>query len=220
MPTVDELRTAILDLSAIAAADLRHLWRQAGDDPRQVRQALADLLPAVVQTYGLAAGTVAADWYDDTRDELNIDGRFSAIVADLGDLGTDELAGFAVAPLFGASPDLARTRTIVEGGLQRRIANVARATVMGSAIEDPRARGWQRSAGPNSCPFCRMLEARGVVYSQRSADFGAHDHCDCVAVAAFSGRDLPVKPYQPASRNITDADRARTRDWIAQNLPS
>lgn len=219
MPTIDDLRTAVLDLSSLAAADLRRLWREAGDDPRLVQQALADVLPALAQTYGLAAGAVAADWYDELRDEQNIDGRFFAITADLGDLGTDELAGFAVGPLYGAEPDLGRTRTIVEGGLQRRVTNVARDTVMGSSIEDPRAQGWQRSAGPSACAFCRMLEGRGAVYSRAGVDFGAHDHCDCVAVPAWGGRELPVKPYTPTSRNITDADRARTRKWMRENLP-
>lgn len=220
MPTVDELRTGVLDLSALAANDLRRLWREAGDDPGQVRQALEDVLPLLVRTYGLAAGALAADWYDETRDDLNIDGRFFAITAELGDLGTDQLAGYAIGPLYGATPDVSAAKALTEGGLQRRITNVARETIIGSSVEDPQAQGWQRSAGPTACGFCRMLEGRGTIYRRAGVDFGAHDHCDCVAVTAFDGREIPVKPYKPTSRNISDADRARTRRWIAENLPS
>lgn len=214
MPTPGDLRAAVTDLSTLAANDLRFIWADVSDAAR-VQEALSDLLPAVVLTYGLAAGTVAADWYDDLRDQQNIDGRFSAIVADLDDLGTDELAGWATGPLYG-EPDVERARTMVEGGLQRRIANAARLTVMGSSIEDPQALGWQRSAS-GGCPFCSMLAARGAVYSKGSVDFAAHDHCNCTAVPAFGGRELPVQPYKPTSRNVSDADRARVREYLAEH---
>jgi hypothetical protein len=63
-----------------------------------------------------------------------------------------------------------------------------------------------------------MLEARGAIYTRSSVDFGAHDDCHCIAVPAFNGHPTPVKKYTPTSRDITDADRARTRDWISANL--
>lgn len=215
MPTPDDLRVAVSSLAVLAAGDLRRLWRETST-PSQVETALKDVLPALVAAYGQAAATVAADWYDDLRDEQNVDGRFFAITADLGDMGTSELAGWAIGPLYGADPDIGRTRTMVEGGMQRRIANAARQTITTSSVEDPKAQGWQRSAA-GGCSFCRMLAARGAVYTESSVDFASHDHCNCVAVPAFDGRERPVKPYTPSSRDIPDADRARVRDYLASH---
>lgn len=218
MPTPTDLRRAIADLNTLAAADLRALWRQVST-PAEAREALSDVLPRLVQTYGVAAGTVAADWYDEVRDELNVDGRFSAIVAEFDDdMGADVLARWGIGPLFAEQPDWRRAQVLVDGGLQRRIANVSRQTVMQSAAEDPRAQGWQR-AGSGECAFCRMLIDRGTVYTSASVDFGAHDHCNCHAVAAFDGRTKPVKPYTKSRQNISDADRARVRTYINQTYP-
>lgn len=211
-----ELRGAVADLSTIAAADLRGLWAQV-TTPDQARQALQDVLPALTQTYSLAASTVAANWYDELREQQNIDGRFRAITADLGDLGADVLARWGIGPLFEAEPDWERAKVLVNGGLQLRIANAARDTVTGSAVADPQARGWQRVGDGHSCPFCSMLIARGAVYSKATVAFAAHDDCGCTAVPAWGGRPLPVEPYAPTSRNITDADRARVRAYLAQH---
>jgi hypothetical protein len=215
MPTPADLRVAVDGLASLAHRDLRRLWRQV-DSAEQARDALADVLPGLIHAYGLASATVAADWYDDLRDELNIDGRFFAIVADLDDVGADELAGWSVGPLFAADPDWRAARALAEGGLQRRIANAARETVRQSSIEDPKAQGWQRSAS-RGCSFCQMIAARGIVFTRSSVVFAAHDHCRCVAVPAFGGRPVPVKPYTPTERNITDADRARVRAYLAEH---
>lgn len=216
MPTPNDLRAAVADLSTIAAADMRRLW---GDltDPKQVERILTRTLPDIVTAYSLASSTVAADWYDEYREQQNIDGRFRAIAAELGDLGTDSLAGFATSPLYGDDIDLSRAKQLASGGLQLRIANAARTTIIESSFADPAAQGWQRSAS-GGCPFCQMLAGRGAVYSERTVDFSAHDNCNCVAVPAFSGRAVPVKPYTPSRRRISDADRARVRRWIASNI--
>ena len=213
MPTPTDLRDSIRDLTVLAEGDLRSLWRQV-TNLDEAREALEDILPLLVRTYGTAASTLAADWYDDLRDELNVDRRFSAIVADLDDQGADVLARWGVAPLLGDEPDWSAARSLIAGGLQRRITNGARETVRISSIEDPQAQGWQRSAS-GGCAFCQMLAGRGIVYSEASADFASHDHCSCHAVPAFKGRPKLVKPYTPSERVVTTADRTRVREYLA-----
>lgn len=215
MPTPTDLRNAIAGLHSLAASDLRALWRQVST-AAEAREALQDLLPDLTRTYGAAAATVAADWYDDLRDELNINRRFTAIVADLDDQGADVLARWGIGPLFSADPDWDSAATLIDGGLQRRIADAARETIRGSSLEDPSARGWQRSTS-GGCSFCQMLASRGVVYSQSSADFASHDHCKCLAVPAFAGRAKPVQSYTPSERVVTDTDRARVRRYLADH---
>src|SRR5690625_2509458 len=218
VPSPTILRDSVAGLVAYAAADLDTLW--AGlVSADQAREALMDVLPALVDTYGSAAGTVAADWYDDTRLEQEIRGRFTASPAVLRDPGTDELTRWGLSPLFGENPDWSAARTLVLGGLQRRIKNVGRETVMGSSIQDPQADGWQRIAQSDACLFCQMLAGRGDVYGEETtADFAAHDWCSCEATVAWRNRPKPVRKWTGPSPDRSRADYDRAREWIATNM--
>jgi hypothetical protein len=160
--------------------DLAVTWRGV-DAPELAEAALRDVLPGLVDAYGAAAASVAADWYDDLRDEREVRGRFRAIPASIAETGTQALIGWAAAE----ATDLAAFKTLVEGGTQRRIANFARLTVTGSSVADPQARGWART-GVGDCDFCRMLIGRGAVYSESTVEFQAHDHCGCGAEPAWA----------------------------------
>lgn len=217
MPTPNQLRSDLLDLVTIAESDLDALWNQVAtaDD---AQEALLDVLPPLTRSYGLAAGTIAADWYDETRDELNIDGRFSAIVSEIDTGSTEVLARWGASPLYAAEPDWDAARSRIAGGTMRNILTAPRDTIMTSSISDPRAQGWQRSAS-GGCAFCQMLAGRGAVYSRTTVDFGAHNNCKCVAVPAFTGRDRPVQPYTPSLKQFSEADKARTRAYLAEHFP-
>lgn len=219
MPPPDQYRTDLDIVVAQAQDDLAVLWAQA-ESAEQAREMLFDELPGLAAFYGSAAGTLAADWYDDLRAEVGAAGAFTAIVAELPDAGrTNALAGWATTPAQDGTSTLATMLTKAQGGLQLVVAGQGRDTVTASSIADPQARGWQRSArGAGGCAFCSMLAARGAVYSRSSVDFGAHDHCKCVAVPVFDGSPFTVKPYTPSDRRITDADRERVARWIATHL--
>ena len=68
MPTPAQLRSDLLLLTDLAASDLDELWRLVST-AAEAREAIMDVLPALIGTYSEAASTVAADWYDDLRDE-------------------------------------------------------------------------------------------------------------------------------------------------------
>lgn len=212
MATPEELRRALAELNTLARAELGTIWRalRDGDD---VTEALHDILPGLIDTYGAAAASVASDWYDDLRESMGVGGRFVAIQADIEDTGAHALVGWAL----DTAADDGSLVALLEGGVQRRVFNFGRVTVMESSYADPRADGWQRVGVGANCPFCDLLISRGAVYSESTADFGAHDHCNCAAVPAFSGEPRPVKPYTPTARNITDDDRARVRAWLTSH---
>lgn len=211
-PTLAEQVAVITD---IAAEDLSFIWR--GLSPQEATEALFDMLPSVIDTWAAAAGALSADWYDQRREDADIAGRFTAIIPDLGDAGADELAGWASQAIDLDEPDWDLARSRVDGGMQRRITNTSRETIIKSSLEDPHARGWQRVARAGGCAFCVMLAGRGTIYRAKNVRFGAHDHCHCSAVPAWGGRAVPVKPYKPSGRRITAADRARVREWISAN---
>lgn len=211
--TAAELRSLMIRLSENAERDLALLWAQL--DAATVADGLMDVLPTLVGEYGDTATTVTADWYDEYRSTLNINGSFAADLAD-PNLGAEALAGWG-SQLAQDNWDTALAQ--LTGGLVKRVMTASRQTVIDNADRDPQARGWMRVARASGCGFCQMLAGRGNVFQSRStATFASHDNCQCTAVPAFGGRPLPVKPYTPTSRNITDADRARAREWIKNNL--
>ena len=63
-----------------------------------------------------------------------------------------------------------------------------------------------------------MVATRGAVYTKATASFACHDHCNCEARTVFGDEPIRVAAYKPTDRTITDADRARVRQWIAEHL--
>lgn len=206
------LRSGLAELNRRSALDLSAIWLRV-QSAAEAGEALRDLLPGLVDAYGAAAAALAAEWYEQLREEQSIPGRFGAIPADSTETGTQQLIGWALATAENDDT----FKSLILGGLQRRITNFARGTVSGSAIADPHADGWQRVARGDGCGFCQMLAGRGAVYTEASADFASHDDCNCTATVAWRNRPVPVKPYTPSARHLTDADRARARDWMRAN---
>ena len=186
MPTLTAAhRRDLAELTGLAQKDLTLIWREF-NTATAARDGLIELLPRLVSIYGSAASTLGADWYDEMRAAAKVKGRFRAIPAELPDIGrTDALARWGVSPLFSATPDYASALTLVFGGLERIVSNADRESVTGSSVADPRARGWQRVGSGASCDFCSMLLDRGAVYTEATADFETHDHCNCSAEPVF-----------------------------------
>lgn len=212
------LHNDVAAVAARAANDLAGAYDLAALAERQAYATLFDVVPDIVVAYGEAAAAIAADWYDDVRDADRIPGRFVTAPADLADVRVEPLVGWAEST--ATAPDA--FETLLLGGLSTRVADWARATIIGSSLTDPGATGWQRVASSTACAFCRMLAGRGAVYSEARVDFAAHDKCLCSATPAFDGQPRPVKPYTPTNRyGDTDegrarhaADLARATEWL------
>lgn len=175
-------RRELRSLTNLAERDLQVLWREVGSADL-ARSALQDILPALTDRYGLAAASLAADYYDGMRERAGARGRFEAITAEPA--GRDKLsvlARVAVRPLFGDSPDLSAALVLARGGLQRHVANAARDTVTVSSIQDRDSTGWVR-VGSGECPWCAQF-LDGAVHAVEY-DFNAHDHCGCTAQPVF-----------------------------------
>lgn len=215
MATPTQLREDAATVSAEAEAEFYAIV--AGLSEADAIEALYDELPGLTLVYADMAATVAAEWYDEARISLDVPGGFEALPADVPDPGVDGLLGWAqkTASSFPAALSLA------QGGLQKRVANGARLTVARNAARDPRADGWQRYARPEGCGFCKMLAGRAILYrSEDTADFGAHDFCQCQAAVAFTGTPRPVQPYTPGAQDRSKAggsEYERARAWLAKH---
>ena len=216
---------ALSSLLRMARADLGEVLSAVPlDDSAAVADAIYTHVPLIADRYGLAAGALAADWYEEMREAAEVRGTFAPILGELPGQGRwGALANWA------ASKD--DIEALVAGGLQRTILDVYRQTVMRSAISDPRADGWARFAGggDGSCGFCMMLISRGAVYSKSTARFGSHDNCNCMAGPVWRGRfgARKVDAYRKSARRREDAfgraigstkaDQERARAWIKAN---
>lgn len=80
---------------------------------------------------------------------------------------------------------------------------------------------WARVASPGACAFCRMLAARGQVYSEDTVRFASHDWCNCGVASQFGpiqGEEgLVSRTFVPSTKNITATDRARVRAWLREH---
>lgn len=215
MTPYEQFRRVLRDLNLMAERDIRSLWRRFDGDP----DALAEVLGEVVQTYGDAAASVSADWYDQLRADTGVRPGFSAVMPEPKNPGVGQLVGWATAK----ATDEEAFRSLILGGVQRRITNYSRDVITSSSIRDPRARGWMR-IGTGECGFCAMLVSRGAVYTRESVDFASHDHCQCGAAPAFAPDQIEAvsAEFIPSARrrtdNIKQADADRAKRWIAANL--
>lgn len=175
-----ELVEGVEGLVTYASEDLDALWREF--DAAQASEALHDVLPALIATYGLAASALAADWYDELRAQVGPRARFTAIPAEIRDVGAHALVGWAL----DTATDDTTLKSLILGGTQRRIANHSRETVTRSSLADPGARGWKRVGVGHSCEFCRMLLGRDAVYTSATVTFEAHDNCNCGAAPEWA----------------------------------
>ena len=216
-------QAALARLYALAKREIADALKMVDPgDAAAVADVVYTYVPVIAERYGLAAGALAADWYDDVREAAEVAGYFRATPAELPTAGRYQ----ALAGWVAGKDDV---ETLVAGGVQRIIANAHRETVMRSAFADPRAEGWARfsAGGDGSCPFCYMLISRGAVYTDRSVKFGAHDHCNCGAGPVWKGARYEVDKYRKSARRREDADgnllgsmkadQTRAKEWIAEN---
>lgn len=219
-----DLRKQLAGLTDLAGSDLAKIWREL-DKAAFSGDALFDLLPSLIDQYGSAAAAITADWYDSLREQVQVKARFTAIPADIKNAGAESLVGWAKSQ----TTDPVIFKQLILGGTTRRIRNYSRQTVMGSSVADPSSGGWYRT-GVGECDFCRFLIGRGAVYSEETADFASHDHCECGAAPSWrstgahgvlldaNGRRLTHS--MRASRTDADqraADNERVRAWIAEH---
>jgi len=214
----EDFRRAVRDLNILAQRDVRTALRGL-TDPRDGKVVLETLLPELVDAYGDQAASLAADYYDELRETERITGRFTARAPRPADTETAKLVHWALGE--AASPET--FVSLVLGGVQKRVTNTARSTVMESSFLDPKARGWMR-IGTGNCDFCAMLIARGAVYTEQTVDFSPHDWCGCGAAPAWNPAQVKttLRPYVESAKRRNEktraSDNARAREWIADNL--
>lgn len=224
-PTPSEARDVLAGLSALAVADLSAVFAKLeGASADEVRDALMEALPGIGDAYGLAAGSMAAYWYEDLREQSGVPGAFAADPAEpVGPARWESLTRWGVSPLYGPSADPGAALELLSGGLQRTVADRHRLTIVDNSIRDPRSSGWKRVGVGDNCGFCRMLIGRGAVYTDATVTFRSHDRCNCAASPTWAPNVVKIskEPYRQSQRNRSDEtksrDNERAKEYIAEN---
>lgn len=169
-------------------------------NPEAVRDALLEIVPALVREYGDVAATVAAEWYEETR-AAQLGGSYTARVAD--GFPVDEMQSTVrreAGHLWG--DDQAKTLVALAGSIQRFVMYSGRATVARNAEHDPANPRYARvPRGAKTCAFCLAMASRGFVYYTEESAGGHwnhyHDDCRCQVVAEFDAEAHHIDGYDP-----------------------
>lgn len=215
MPTAEQSRQALALVTSTAVTKATRLVAGPAAD---VRSTLMDAAPALVAYYSDGSAALAADYYDDVREQASPRHRFTA--EPVVNLRADEIrngVAWATAPLFLPEPDETLTVSRLANVIQLETARPYRDTITTNRRRDPAAIGWQRvTAG--GCKFCRMLADRGAVYREATARFASHPNCHCGAHPVFEGQpgeEASVIQYVASLKRRTPAQRQALREYLA-----
>lgn len=183
--------------AAVPNLDINNIHATAPDFTRFIQY--------LISKYGAASATLAARYYRQARIDAGL-GAISVNPADPASFeGVQSMVEWALSSLHDVEPDVAAFERRIELGIGKLVQDVGRATILDTVHQDRKARGWARIPEPaeshsGTCAFCAMLSARGATYkTERSADFKAHDGCNCHPEPVFNA-------YEPT---------AQIREWQA-----
>lgn len=100
--------------------------------------------------------------------------------------------------------------TFLASSVGKVVGNVYRETMMSNVKRDPRARIYQRVAGPGSCAFCAFAAARADVTTYSDAKF--HANCRCTTIPVWSG----MREYRPSYYDKYEEDSYAAEGAIRQ----
>lgn len=180
-PVVQEHYAAQL---ALSAALQQATLRMAGGPADHL-----DAVALLTHQYGLAAVSLARDYYLDLRDQAGVSGSFRPPV--VAPMPVDNMAAYFESALADLTSELDQQ----VADFAARLALNSGTDELFASIEADRQRGtrvrWARVTRPGACSFCLMLATRGAVYrTESSANFRPHKGCHCDVEPTFG-------PYEP-----------------------
>ncbi|WP_089117136.1 hypothetical protein [Streptomyces sp. SS07] len=205
-------RQAQRGLSRLLVRDVRKLRRLI--IPSRLQETVPDWIEAVravVGEYGNASAAAAADFYEAERVAAEVTGRFTVPLLDPPpDEQVDNSLRWATKDLWPRDPDDPKTTAAQRAPLETRldaaekkaetvaqklVTDQGRGTVQAAVQQDRMAVGYARAAALGACAFCRLLAARGMVYKRDTADFRAHDGCNCGVIPVFRGQQFELSAH-------------------------
>lgn len=205
------------DVSGLALRELLEIWDALeGADPEDVRDGLLDMVPALVEEHGAAAGEAVAEWYEDEREKaLGVPGE-----PRLSEVEYEAVEGsirWAARDLF-VDGQQSKTLDKLEAVVDRHVHQQSRETLIASIEADTKNVRYARMMrGRETCGWCRMLASRGFVYRSEDSAGGnhawGHDRCQCEVVPDFSLTSGEHEEYQREIDSLYEQ-----YDWVRRRL--
>lgn len=219
--SADRVRSALNTVADDGVARVAAVLPLLGGSPESMRSDLLDVVPSTIYAYTDGSSALAADWYDDLRDEAAPAKAYTAepVVLDRGEK-IGRMVAWASQPLFDAEPSIEAVALRLLPEVQREIALPFRDTITTNTKRDPSANGWRRVSSGSGCKFCRMLSDRGAVYRAETARFASHSNCHCSAAPVFDGEqgdEASPWQYVASQRRRSDRERAALREYLNAN---
>ncbi|MER5613295.1 hypothetical protein [Streptomyces sp. NPDC002215] len=205
-------RRAQQGLTRLLTRDMRGLRRLI--IPSRLQASVPDWIVAVralVDQYGSASASLAADYYEAERVAAAVTGRFTVpLLGPPPDEQLDNSLRWATKDIWERDPDDPETTNVqrepletrldqaekkAEAVVQKLVTDQGRGTVQEAVRQDRQATAWARAASLGACAFCKLLATRGAVYKQDTADFRAHDGCHCGVVPVFKGQRFELSDH-------------------------
>jgi hypothetical protein len=184
-----------------------------------------DAATAIYRSRGAEARTLAADFFKALRIAAG-KGAPRVIVSpqplDVRTFQTDMkikvVIGVKDAMTAGRPLEQAMQAAFVNstGRATKLVLDAGRQEVIDLGNVDKAVTRWSRVTS-GGCDFCRMLADKGGVFYESTADFAAHDHCQCAAVPEFGDGSKAARDYTGATRSRTQADRDALREYLNAN---
>lgn len=225
MPTPDESRRALTLITSAAVTFAQNYLASLSGSPEERRAGLLESIPQIIGYYTLGSSALAADFYDDWREEAGVRGRFTAepIIPDREEKIRRAIAWIA-SPWFDEDADPQPPQSRLAEVVQLEVARANRQTVLENTRRDPQGVGWKRVARADSCKFCQFAARGSVIYrSEVAGRFAAHTNCNCAAIPWFRGQprgpEASVLQYTSQRRARSAQEKARLRDWLNAEYP-
>lgn len=203
---IDELADALAAVSDDAKQKLRWMFESIDQRyPAKVRDAMLDVMPALVREHGNQAAAVAADWYEGIRQRELGNGRRVKVEGGYPEDAVTRRVRSAMGHAFRGNSE--RALEVLETSLDKFVKQKGRDTITEQANRDGNL--WARvPRGATTCGFCLMLASRGFAYSsehaasRRQRDGNKyHGNCDCQPVPMFGDQPPVIDGYDPARLN-------------------
>lgn len=175
------------DLSARITRDIRKAWNALGAySPEGKRDALLDIVPSLVASYGDAAAAIAVEYFEQT----------TGLRGSIHDGSTADQVQGSVRSLIGGLWTGQETAAIAQviASATRHMLQSGRTSIYESARGTNGVR-FARVPDGDACDWCLIMASRGAVYLTEKSAGGEgnqyHDDDGCMPLAVLDGDDLP-----------------------------
>ena len=178
------------------------MWEEISDwEPAKQRDALLELVPAIIDKYADTSSAAAAEWYERVRGKW-ISDDFKAQTPVRANDDTSNLIRAKAGVLFGDDADPMQMLRFLNGVVDKGVKQGGRDAIRYNARRDPKKPRYARvPSGAKTCAFCMMLASRGFVYASKEKAGGDgnrfHGDCDCQIVPSWDSDNPRIAGYDP-----------------------